>query len=422
MKDLHEEFAKLKSEVIDAVNKAKAEDRNLSPDEQQEQERRFARCDAIKSLLTQEKRATDLSIEQFQATQVAARQTATATPPPARGMDRVEVPARQRYHGKDGKAAVNQWIRTGQMRDEFAAFALAGMRDEFAIASTAAAPSSGTGALIPVDVAAPIVIKRLPNSFIAALASRGQPPLYTPGTEPISQPVFDDSANFAVGFSETIATPDASPPELEPGLSGSVMLNAYPFRSKAMWLTNTLLYAVDYDILGYVEPILQKRIDKYQEATWTAKIVNTPGVTTVTTQHAAGISYSDLLAWQTAIPNAYWADQVFLISPTLFTAARALVDTLGRPMYQESLAVDAPDTLFGRPVFVNDALAAYAANNVSGITMSASGAVARICRNQRLARYVNLPQYPDMFGTEIFGNADFAFVGPAVAVLKAAAS
>jgi HK97 family phage major capsid protein len=410
MKDLHEEFAKLKADVFAAVNKAKAEDRDLSPEEKAEQDGRFARCDVIKTMLTNEKRAADLSIEQFQATQAAAKATTTATPSQFLAANRSELTPLQRYNSKEGRKAVNEYIRTGAMREEFALTSISG------------SVSGGPGVLVPVDVAPPIVIKRLRNSFIAALASRGQTPLYTPGTEPISQPVFDDSANYAAGFAETITTPDPTPPELEPGYSGSVYLNAYPHRSKAIWLTNTLLYAVDCDILNYVEPILQQRIDKYLEQIWTAKLLAITGVATVTTQHAAGISYTDLLQWQTAIPNAYWADQVFLISPSLFTAARALVDTLGRPMYQESLAMDAPDTLFGRPVFVNEALAAYAANAVSGVTMSASGFVARICRNQRIARYVNIPQYPDQFGTEIFGNADVAFVGPAVAVLKAASS
>ena len=407
MKDLHEEFAKLKNDAIATVAKAKAEDRDLTPEERETQDRLFARCDVIKGMLISEKQAADLSIEQFQKTQAAAKQNATATPP---GVGGHQLTVRERYNGREGRAAVNEYIRNGTMREEFA------------LTSTAGASGGGPGVLVPVDVAPPVVIKRLPNSFIAALASRGYTPLYTPGTEPISQPVFDDTAQYASTFAETITTPDPTPPEQEPAITGSVYLNAYPHRSKAIWLTNTLLYAVDYDILSYVEPILQKRIDKMLEQIWTAKLLAISGVTTVTTQHAAGITYTDLLAWQTAIPNAYWADQVFLISPSLFTAARALVDSLGRPMYQESLAVDAPDTLFGRPVFVNEALAAYAANAVSGVTISASGFIARICRNQRLARYVNIPQYPDQFGTEIFGNADVAFVGPAVAVLKGAAS
>ncbi len=49
MSTLDEGFAQLKTEAIDLVNKATGEDRDLTPEERQGQDKRFARCDTIRS-------------------------------------------------------------------------------------------------------------------------------------------------------------------------------------------------------------------------------------------------------------------------------------------------------------------------------------------------------------------------------------
>ncbi len=53
-KELREEFAKVKGEALEVIAKAKQENRDLTGEEKQANEQRFARCSQIKAQLDEE--------------------------------------------------------------------------------------------------------------------------------------------------------------------------------------------------------------------------------------------------------------------------------------------------------------------------------------------------------------------------------
>ena len=404
---LRTEFTTLQKTSADMFAAAEAEERAITDDERAAHEKRFTRLEQIKRTLDDHGKFAEMQL-------AAGKAQTPATPP---GKTEAEEEA-QRQHfaaGGNGKnmddkqrtaahrEAVNHYIRTGETRT--AKFSLT--------------TGSGSGVLLPVTVGTPIVLKRLLNPVRAALLARGRVPIVTDGMENLVIPVFDDSANTA----DVIAQDSTSQNNKDPAVSG-ITLGAGLYDSGTIWSSNTLLQSTGFDLLGYLEPMLDERIDRTQLTAWfTSLIAATVGVTTAST---TGITYNELLNWQHSIPLARRTNGVFFVSDGLLRALRGLVDTTGRPLYQESLRDDAPDLLLGWPLIVTDALAAPGPSAVSGVAASADGLIVRDVRGgtnggRRVKTYEE-STHPDQFGIREFANGDFAFVPSAVRTLKHAAS
>lgn len=394
-----EEFDALKNEAHAVIEKAKTEKRDLTDAERADNETRFARLEAIKKLNDDEKRLAGLhAVELFGA------MASTGADPKAK----VEMAANKT--GREALVkAVEHYIRTGD-RSTY---------DTFAITT-----STGSGVLLPKSVAPPVTIRRIFNPIFAALAAYGYTPLLTQGTETISVPVFDDSAVDAVtttegATSETTGPGDPSAANGDAGVAG-IQLGASLFDSGVVWNSNTQLSAITYDLLGYLNPMLDKRIDHKQATKWCAQVVT--NATAYVGSAPTGIVYTDLTGWVHALKPEYRVDGVFIINDSLLQSVENLVDTLGRPLYRQSIADNVPDTLMGYPVFVTDQFHVPAANQISGMFASAEALKVRVVENKRLVRYANIPTHPDQVGLQEFVNADFGFVPQGVRTFKHAAS
>jgi HK97 family phage major capsid protein len=407
-KQLRDEFGRLHGEATAVIEKAAGENRELTADEKSGNETRFGRMKQIKDLLDEDARFAGLALVGDPAAPAGGTVT---TPTDAPGRTEFQQQGEQ-FAPRPGetpeaaqfrqhKAAVNQFIRTG----------LAPQGLKFTLTT-----GSGSGVLLPTAVGTPVVIKRQRNPFRAALMARGLQVIRTDGMEQMTVPIFDDSAN--AGF--TIAQDSTAENNADPAVS-SLTLGADLLDSGTVWSSNTLLNSLTYDLLGYLQPMLEARIENREVAVWTAAVVAgaTVGKTTASTN---GVTYGELLDWQHSIPAERRGDGVFFLSDGLFRAIRGLVDSTGQPIYQESLRDDAPNTLLGWPVFVAAALAAPAAAAVSGIAASAESMVVRDVNNRRIARYTNIPTHPDQFGLRMFTNGGFAFHTGGVRALKHAAS
>ncbi len=271
--------------------------------------------------------------------------------------------------------------------------------------------------MLPTMVGMPIGIRRLNNAILAGVLAAGYIPMYTADTAVYSLPVFDDTSNDAANTAENASTATSA----DPSVSG-VSLGATLYDSKALWFSNSLLLAPGFDLLSYAEPHLEKRVDHKMQAVWTAAALATSSINNKTGSSVTVVTFADVIAWFHAIPPQYRNDMVFNCSDTLLQAIRSIVDTYGRPIYVESLSSDMPDKLLGRPVFVNDSLATFAANHVSGLAFSGECAKLRLCTNRRLARYINIPTFPDQFGLELFVNAGAGFVANGLATFTQPAS
>ena len=301
------------------------------------------------------------------------------------------------------KAAVNHFIRTGEHK-------------RVMFNNNAITTGTGSNAMLPVSVAPPIVIKRLVNPLRQALAARGLVAITTDSSEPISVPFFDDSANAADVIPQN-QTPDN---EKEPSVT-SLQLGNTLYDSGTVWSSNTLLNSLSFDLLAYIQPMLDSRIDIKQATAWMTSIKATAPVG-VTTASTGGVTFPELLTWQHSVPIVNRPYGVFVLSDTLFRGIRGLVDNQNRPIYQESLQDGAPDKLLGWPIFVSTDLADPGPGQVSGLAVAANRIFIRDITNRRVARYVNDADRRDQFGLAEFANGDFQFHPSGVRALKHAAA
>lgn len=397
MPDLREEFNTLKKEATDVIELAKKESRDLSAEEREANDKRFARIDVIQKIVSDEHRLAHASIEQF-STEVksAIKREAGDAKTSAKTEGRQEMA--HQAHVK----AVEDYIRYG---------ALPQAREEFIITT-----ATGGGVLLPKSVTKPVVIKRQFNMVLAALQAYGYTPIYTSDTATISVPVFDDTANVGSQIAEDLTTENPIDPA-----TAALTLGAKLYDSGAVWFSNTQLAALSYDLLGYVQPVLDKRIDVKMNSDWFTKMVNNASVgkTGATT---TGVTYVELVSLYHSLPIPYRADAVFFVSDGFIQGIENMQDTLGRPIYRQSIADDAPDTLLGKPVFVTDGLTAPASGAVSAVIASAECLKVRIVTDKRLTRYANLPNKRDQVGLEEFVNSDFDFVPSGVRAFKQSGS
>ena len=401
---LRTEFNNLHTASATVFTAAETEGRPLTDEERTAHDTRFARMQQIKRTLDEH--------AQFAGLQLAAGTAQTPVTPPGQAEAQTEAerqgftaakPATDAERKQQFGQAFNHYVRTGEIRT--AKFTLT--------------TSSGSEVMMPVSVGTPIVLKRLLNPIRAALLARFRVPIMTDGMEALKIPVFDDSANTA----DVIAQDSTSQNNKDPAVTG-ITLAAPLYDSGTIWSSNTLLQSVGFDLLAYLEPMLDERLDRAQLTAWfTSLIAATVGVTTAST---TGITYNELLNWQHSIPLPRRTNGVFFVSDGLLRALRGLVDGNGHPIYQESLRDDAPNTLLGWPIFVTDGLAAPGAGAVSGVAASADGLIVRDVRSgtnggKRVKRYEE-STHPDQFGIREFSNGDFAFIASAVRTLKHAAS
>jgi HK97 family phage major capsid protein len=415
---LREEFSRLHGEAEQVIEGARGAGRELTAEEKSANDTRFNRMNAIRSVIDESQRfaamalsgqapaahtnnggsqATGASVqaptdpngraqfEQHQAREIFASQLS----------QKAQTPEMQQRH----RDAINHYIRTGESR-----------HNQFVLTT-----GSGSGVLMPTRIERPTIVKKIINPYRAALAARGLQVLQTTGAETIGLPEIDDTANSATDMAEN----STSENNLDPAISGTT-IGAILRDSGTIWNSNTLLMTLDYDLIGYLDPLLDQRIDRKETTAWTTKLI--AGTVGKTTAAVNLVTYAELIAWQHSLPLERRGNGVFFVSDQLMQALRTMVDDQNRPLFQESVRDEQPDRLLGWPIFIAPGLAAPAAAAVSGVAADAAGIVIREVTNKRIARYTNIPTHPDQFGIRKFANSDMGFWPDAVRTLKHAAS
>lgn len=383
IKNLQEEFGKLHTEANAKLVEVKTAGRDFTAEEKANQDARFARLDAIKGQIEQEKRLAEMAFARGTAEESKSR-------------------AELEYNRRSPEAKpvsvldeVNRFMREG--RDGSYNFTLI--------------TTSGSSAMLPKEVLAPYAVRRNVNAFRAALDAQGYSPLVTTSTDQISLPVWDDTSVVGQAPAEGATTNTA----VDSTVSGSVTLNAVLYQGKTSWFSNTLLNANGFDILGYVAPVLQKRLDKAQETAWTTTVKALTA--SYTTAAPTVVSYADILGWEHSLAPAYRRDGVFVVSDPLYKLMRGLVDANSRPIIDLSPQSVFQETLHGKPIVVSDYFDAVASTTKPGIFVSADAIKMRDVVPQRLTRYVNIPTFPDQTGYDLFANGDCQFVAGGTSLL-----
>lgn len=393
IKTLREEFATLHEQNKALINKV-ADEKNgqFSAEDTQEKEKRYSRMDTIRSMISEQEKVATYALQGGTA-QVAEQVADKLQDKPAS------------FSVDDVKRDLNTFARTGSV-----ARSIAGTYGT----------DSGTqsGAFLPKIVAQPVEVRRLQNAFRALLGAYGVQPLQRLTPTAASLPVTDDSS--VVGQAQTESATSGT--IADPTYTGSITLNPTLYSSKQVWFSNTMVLAQDFDVMSYALPVLQKRVDKAQESAWTttAKAL-TAGYTG---SSATGVTYADLLGWEHSLKAAYRSDAGFIVSDSMYKALRGLVDSNNRPIMDLDPTNKFQATIHGKPVLVSDYLDAIGSgvSKKCGVFASADAVKIMDVLNDRLARYVNVPQYPDQTGFELFTNGDCGFVTAGVSLFVTAAS
>lgn len=405
---LREEFATLQTESNQFMDASTADGAEApSPEQLDANEKRLERMQTIQKQIDQHTQFAKLKLANPADTTVPGSVQTPAEPSGREEFMNIivadETPEQAVRRYAQHKAAINNFIRTGDTR---------GLQ----FANSALTTSVGSGALLPRRVGTPVVIKRMGNPIRQVIESRGLKVMETTTSEEIPVPVIDDTANSADAIAQN-ATGDN---EKEPSITNLTLGNTL-YDSGTVWSSNTLLNSLSFDLLAYLEPMLNKRIDRTQSKAWVDDMEAnaTVGKTTAGT---ATVTYLELLAWQHSIAVDNRANGAFIVSDGLFQTLRGLMDSQNHPIYQQSLRDDAPDQLLGWPIFVSADLAAPGAGAVSGLAVVADLLFVRDVTNRRIARYVNIPTYRDQFGIAEFANGDFKYAASGVRALKHAAA
>ena len=388
-RDLFSEANTLKAEAMKVIEKAKAEDRELTADEKANNDKAFARCSVIAAQMAEEKKFAGLEFSKIEnVTKVADSISA-----PREVFAKEDEADKLRQH----KAEINEFMRTGRT-------------DKFVISTT-----SGSSILLPSAVTAPMMARRPYNSIIAAIGAYGLSPLFTSSAETITIPLFDDTAQVGATLSDPITAADsAGDVSLTSGLITLTATSVYD--SKTQWLTNTSLAALastggdnGFDLLSYVGPMLNKRVELAQDASWITTIITNSTVVSATTTTASptAITFVEFMKWFHGLDFVYRTDGVFIMSDGLLNLIESLVDSNNRPLLSDATITGSVKSLKGCPVFLSKNLATPASTTVSGLFASAESLVPRIVTNSRLAVYTNQPSFSDQTGYRLFVNGGF---------------
>jgi HK97 family phage major capsid protein len=152
---------------------------------------------------------------------------------------------------------------------------------------------------------------------------------------------------------------------------GTIGLNPFYYTSNKIALPLELIQDSAIDVVGYVIDRLATRIARIQNTHFT-----TGGGTTLpdgvipkagtgktgTTGQTLTVIYDDLVDLKHSVNRAYRKNSRFMMNDLSVAVVSKLKDTTGRPIWQPSIVVGAPDTLLGFPVAINDDVAVMAAN------------------------------------------------------------
>jgi HK97 family phage major capsid protein len=389
IKVLREEFASLHAQAGQVLTTAAEAKRELTPEEKEANTKRFARMDSIQAQVNDAKKLAEYSLINGTAELPAQ--------PSGKQEYEAERTGKVTFDKDAFRAAVNHFARTGDMSK---------------VATFAITTGTASGAYLPKEVVEPVTVRRLPNAIRQLIGFYGYQPISRTLTESISLPINDDTGNSGQAQSQSATTGTS----VDPDASGSLLLNPTLYSSKQQWLANTTVNAIDFDVFGYVLPMLQRRLDKSQESAWVTSL-KTSGVVGKTTASPTTFTYTEWIAFEHSLPAAYRTDAGVLIADSAYQILRGLVDSNNRPILDLDPTNSFMATVHGKPVIVSDYLDAVAATKVVAAFCSADALKVFDAGLKRIARYVLQPSFPDQTGFELFANGDFGFVSGGVRTL-----
>lgn len=191
----------------------------------------------------------------------------------------------------------------------------------------------------------------------------------TDGGNDMSWPTVDDTANVG-----EIVAQNAAATSQDVAFS-TVALPVYKYSSKIVTVPWELLQDSQVDIDALVVSLLAERLARIQNTHFTTGTgtAQPRGIVTAaasgkvgTTGQTTTVIYDDLVDLEHSVDPAYRNGAGFMMNDSSVKVLRKIKDTEGRPIfvpgYENGSPGGAPATLLGRPLYINQDVAAMAAN------------------------------------------------------------
>lgn len=172
-------------------------------------------------------------------------------------------------------------------------------------------------------------------------------------------PTINDTGNSGTILAEAGTATTADP------TFSSVVLGAYKVEAKYVLISNETLQDSSIPLEPIIGRLLGERIARGSNTMFTTKTNGPTGI--VTTQSGATVGATATATNAFTLPEvidlvhsvgiAYRPNASFMMHDNIIAAARKLVDSQNRPLWEPSIQSGQPDRLFGYPLRANNAMA-----------------------------------------------------------------
>jgi HK97 family phage major capsid protein len=217
------------------------------------------------------------------------------------------------------------------------------------------------GYTVPSEIAAMVIDKMKAFGGMREVASI----MTTAGGNSLNFPTSDGTSEVGVIVGENAAatTGDIT--------FGTIALPVFKYSSNKIALPVELIQDSGIDVIAYVMDRLATRLARIQNTHFTVGagttvpdgIVPKAGLgKTGTTGQTLSVIYDDLVDLKHSVNRAYRSGAKFMMNDLSVAVVSKLKETTGRPIWEYSTQVGAPDTLLGHAVQINDDMAVMAAS------------------------------------------------------------
>jgi len=221
-------------------------------------------------------------------------------------------------------------------------------------------PAEG-GFTVPSEIASMVIDRLRAFGGMREVASI----ITTAGGNPMNWPTSDGTAEVGAIVGQNALAPIG---ELT---FGTIALNPFYYTSNQIALPLELIQDSAIDVIAFVVNRLATRIARIQNTHFTVGVGTTQpdgvipragvGKTGVTGQTLT-VTYDDLVDLKHSVNRAYRSGARFMMNDLSVAVVSKLKETTGRPIWEYSTQVGAPDSLLGCPVAINDDVAVMGAN------------------------------------------------------------
>lgn len=232
--------------------------------------------------------------------------------------------------------------------------------------------TTANGAVLPTTIANKIIDKVKEISPLFSLATH-----YNIGGT-LTIPYYDESTNaITVAYAEEFSELESSAGQFKSISLSHYLVGALSKISKSL-INNSNFPIVDY-VVGKIAEKFALWIDKELIKGTNDKIEGLSGITQVVTTAASTVITADeLIDAQDMVPDVFQPNCVWIMSKNARSAIRKLKDGEGNYLLNKDATTKWGYTLFGRPVYISDAMDSIAAGKIPIVYGDPSGLAVKI--------------------------------------------